>query len=180
MKTKKITECAIMIALATVLHMVAIFHLPQGGAVTLASMAPIILISHRHGTRWGVLAAVTFSIVNMAIGFYPPPAGDVGSFILVVLLDYVLAFGVYGLASAIRRWFKNMTLGLAFSTIIVCALRFLCHFASGIVIWASYAPEGQNVAIYSLLYNGSYMLCEAIITTVVVVSLGRLIKKLVI
>ncbi len=42
-----------MIAMATVLSMVKIFTMPQGGSVTLASMVPLILVSYRHGLKWG-------------------------------------------------------------------------------------------------------------------------------
>ena len=52
-------------------------------------------------------------------------------------------------------------------------LRFLCSFLSGCLRWGSYAPEGMNVALYSLLYNGFYMLPNIIIGVVVIVALGK-------
>ena len=51
--------------------------------------------------------------------------------------------------------------------------RFLCSFASGILIWGEYAPEGQPVWLYSLTYNGGYMLPELIITVAAAVLLAR-------
>ena len=179
MRTRKITECAIMIALAAVLHMIKLFSMPQGGAVTLASMVPLIIISYRHGIKWGVLTASTFAFLNMVLGFYAPPAGDVLSYILVVLLDYVIAFGVLGLADLFRKGIGNRLIGLVFSTLIVCVFRFSCHFASGMLIWGVYAKEGQSVAAYSLIYNGPYMLVETIISVVVIVGLTKLIKQIV-
>jgi thiamine transporter len=47
------------------------------------------------------------------------------------------------------------------------------HFLSGVLIFGSYAPEGQSAAVYSLIYNGSYMLPEMILTTLVAVILTR-------
>ena len=59
---------------------------------------------------------------------------------------------------------------------IVLFLRFLCHFATGILIWSSYAPEGQPVWLYSLLYNGGYMLFETIISMILIVLIKPRIK----
>jgi thiamine transporter len=42
-----------------------------------------------------------------------------------------------------------------------------CHVLSGVIFFASYAPEGQNVWIYSLVYNASFMAPSVIITAVV-------------
>ena len=39
-KTKSLVECAIMIALATVLSMIKLAELPYGGSITIASMLP--------------------------------------------------------------------------------------------------------------------------------------------
>lgn len=46
-------ECAIMIALAAVLSFVKILELPYGGSVTAFSIVPIVIISYRHGVKWG-------------------------------------------------------------------------------------------------------------------------------
>ena len=51
-----------------------------------------------------------------------------------------------------------------FVIVIVC--RFLCHFVTGFSIWGQWAPEGQSKYIYSLIYNGQYMLPECIFTTI--------------
>jgi hypothetical protein len=50
--------------------------------------------------------------------------------------------------------------------LVVCFIRFLCHFVSGVTIWSGYAPENMLVGVYSLVYNGSYMLIETIITII--------------
>ncbi len=59
MKRKAVTtiltlvECALMIAMATVLSMFKLFTLPQGGSVTIASMVPLVLVSYRHASNGG-------------------------------------------------------------------------------------------------------------------------------
>ena len=56
------------------------------------------------------------------------------------------------------------------------ALRFLCHFISGVTIWGEYANGWQSVWVYSLAYNGSYMLVEGIVTVVGVVALALVLN----
>ena len=51
-KTRTLVECALMIALGTVLANIKIFEMPNGGSITLLSMLPFILVSYRHGTKW--------------------------------------------------------------------------------------------------------------------------------
>ena len=47
------TECAMMIALGTILSYFTIFSLPMGGNITVFSQVPLILIGYRHGWKWG-------------------------------------------------------------------------------------------------------------------------------
>ena len=60
----------------------------------------------------------------------------------------------------------------------VCLLRFLCHFLSGMIIWDVYAPEGQPIWLYSLTYNGSYMLVETVLTAAAVALLYAPLMRL--
>ena len=53
-KTRTLVECAILIAIATVLSLFKLLDLPYGGSITLASMLPIVLLSYRHGLVWGL------------------------------------------------------------------------------------------------------------------------------
>ena len=178
-KTRKLTICALLVALATVLAFLSkIIPAPwlQGGSITIASAVPIIIASLLFGWRWGILSSLTYAIIQMMTGFYPPPTKALSDFFLVVMLDYVLAFGVFGLASFFYKKEKAYTIPV--SGFIVMCLRYLCHILSGILIWGVYAEEGQTVLAYSVIYNGSYMIPEIIITTVVLAGLIKLIKKL--
>ncbi len=174
-----LVECAMMIAMSTVLSMIQLFTMPQGGAVTCASMVPLILVSYRHGLKWGAGTAFVHSLLQMAIGFYPPPAQSFFAFVGVILLDYVLAFTVLGTASFFGKPFKKRVASVAVGAAAVGILRFLCSFLSGILIWSSYAPEGTPVWIYSLTYNGSYMLPEIIISVVVAMILVPVLDRFV-
>lgn len=167
MKTKKLTLAGMLIALATVLSFIKIFDMPYGGSVTAGSMVPIIIFSMMSDLKWGITQALVYSLIQLMLGWYAPPAQTFVSFAAVILLDYVIAFGGLGLAGPIRRRLGGGYAATAAGVVIVLFIRFLCHFLSGILIWGSLAPEGQPVWLYSLLYNGGYMLGETVVTVVV-------------
>ncbi|HHT16303.1 MAG TPA: energy-coupled thiamine transporter ThiT [Papillibacter sp.] len=176
--TRNLVECAMMIALATVLSFVKIFNLPQGGSVTAASMVPLVLVSYRHGVKWGLATGLVHSLLQMALGFYPPPVATFSAFAGVILLDYVLAFTLLGTAAFFGRRFKSLALSGAVGAAVVSFFRFICSFLSGILIWESFAPENVSVWYYSLTYNGSYMLPEIVITAVVTAALLPAIQRI--
>ena len=157
-KTRIMVECALMIALGTILANIKIYELPNGGSITLFSMVPFILVSFRHGVKWGLFTGFVNSLLQMLLGFYAPPAPGLLPLVGMILLDYVLAFSFLGLAC-------------------VCVLRFLCSFLSGVLIWGNLS-DGLPAWIYSLTYNGSYMLPEGIMTTIAVVLLYKAAPQL--
>ncbi|MDD4690390.1 MAG: energy-coupled thiamine transporter ThiT, partial [Eubacteriales bacterium] len=57
-------------------------------------------------------------------------------------------------------------------------LRYVCHILSGVIIWGVYAEEGQSVLAYSIIYNGTYMIPEIIITTIVTALMIPLIRRI--
>ena len=168
MKTKKLTLAGMLVALATVLSFIPLFSMPNGGSVTAGSMVPIIIFSLMSDSKWGITQALVYSLIQLLMGWYAPPAQTFVSFIAVILLDYVVAFGGLGLAGPIARRLGGGRAATAAGVISVLFIRFLCHFLSGILIWTSFAPEGQPVWLYSLLYNGGYMLGETVVTIIVV------------
>ena len=177
-KTRMLTECAVMLAIATVLSFAKIFESPFGGSVTLGSMVPlVVLCAYIKEFKWGLLTCFAYSLIQMLLGFYAPPAATIISFFAVVALDYVVAFSVISIANPVSRIFKNKSLGVSFGAAVACILRFLCHFATGILIWGGYAPEGMPIWQYSLIYNGGYMLPELIITVVASAGLLAIIEK---
>ena len=181
--TRRLTHSAVMIALATALSLFAVYKLPNGGSVTFASMAPIILVSLTESFGWSFLTAFAYSLVQMLLGFYAPPAQTFGAFAAVILLDYVVAFSALSLAGPIARKIPGRVVGPVVASCIVVLVRLCCSFLSGILVWDVYAPEGVPVWAYSLGYNSSYMLPEMIVTAVAVglivryVNLERLVVR---
>ncbi len=180
-KTVKLTTSALMVAVATVLVIVSKL-IPsvwlQGGSITLASAVPIIMVSLLYGCGWGIAAAIAFAFIQMMTGFYPPPTQTLWSFFLVVMLDYIVAFGVFGLAGAVYKICCKKLWSIPLAAFCVTLLRYICHILSGLLIWGVYAEEGQSVLAYSVIYNGSYMVPEIIITTITMFFLIPIIKRI--
>ena len=173
--TRALTESALMVALATVLEVYAVFKLPNGGSVTIGSMIPIILVAYKYPFGWSLAVALAYSLIQMLTGFYAPPVENLISYTMMVLLDYVIAFGVLCLAGPLYKVMRDklpVRVSMMVSTLFCFTLRFVCHLLSGIIIWGVYAPAGQPVWLYSLLYNGSYMLCEGLVSSVILYASG--------
>ena len=174
--TRTLAENAILIAVATVLSLFAVFKLPNGGSVTIGSMIPIILLSIKYPLRWSLTAAFAYSLIQMLSGFFAPPVENILYYTIMILLDYIIAFCVLCLSGPIYRKISSR-MSARFSIItaaIICfILRFISHFLSGIIIWGYYASEGQPVWLYSLLYNGSYMICECLISGTILYFAGQ-------
>ena len=176
-KTRVLVECALMIAIGTVLANIKIYTLPNGGSVTLFSMLPFVLVSFRHGVKWGLFTGFVNSLLQMLLGFWAPPSPTFLSFAGMILLDYVIAFTALGLAGAFAKPFSNRVVGVGVGTAAVCIIRFLCSFLSGVLIWGNLS-EGLPAWTYSLGYNASYMLPETILTTVAAVLLAKFAPSL--
>ena len=176
-RTRTLVECALMIAVGTVLAQIKIFEMPFGGSVTLVSMLPFILVSFRHGVKWGLFTGFVNSLLQMLLGFYAPPAPGLLPLVGMILLDYVLAFMALGLAELFARPFKNRTVGVAVGTFAAGFLRFMCSFLSGVLVWGN-LNDGLAAWTYSLTYNGSYMLPETLLTMVAAVLLCRVAPQI--
>ena len=159
-QTKILAEAVIAISLSAVLSYIRIFRMPQGGSVTAGSMIPILWFALRRGLRAGLEASTVYGLVKLALPpfeIYHP---------IQVLLDYPLAFGTLGLTGAFKKY-PLIGVGIGMLG------RFICHFVSGVVFFATFAPEGIHPLIYSLLYNGSYMLPEFIISAILMYMLVK-------
>lgn len=185
--TRKLTESALLIAIATVLSMIK-FDLPFGGGVTVVSMLPLVLISHRWGWKWGVLTAFVYSLIQLMLGL--DNVGYATSFVMalgVIFLDYVIAYTVIGFSGAfdkpLGKTWKSVAVGIA----VTFVLRFCCHLITGAWIWGEWMPETfMNMTmtgpwLYSFLYNGWYMLAELVLTEIVAMllyqPLGRFFRR---
>lgn len=170
-KLRPLVDGAIMIALAAVLCYVRVFKLPWGGSITLLSMLPIMLYSIKYGVRKGLLVSFVFSLIQLMQGVMDGLFGWGLSPVMLIsciLIDYIGAYTVIGTAGVFRsKGLKGKIGGIALAGL----LRFLFHFLSGIVIWHSFGElwsgfATDNEVLYSLLYNGAYMLPEIVFTII--------------
>lgn len=167
-KTSRLVFSAIMIAIGTVLSMLKIDFV-MGGGLTICAMLPLVMVSFRYGTKWGVFTAFVYSILQCLLGLDNVQyATSVGMAIAIILLDYIVAYTVIGFSGIFKGKAKNFKSALILGISLTFFARFLCHFATGWIIWDALWPNefGMAAPLYSLCYNGSYMLAEAIISSV--------------
>lgn len=168
-KTQKLTVSAVMIALATALSFVKLWEMPLGGAVTLLSMLPMCLLSVMYGVKWSALPCFVYAAIQMAVsgvfGWGLTPTVLVGA----IIFDYLAPFTCLCFAGAFR---KKGLWGIVFGILLVCVVRFLFHFASGCIFFRSYELF-NNPYMWSLAYNGTFMLPELGLTLVGAVALFK-------
>lgn len=159
-------EIAVMAGLSFILSYVEFGALwAFGGSISLV-MVPIFVMAFRRGWQAGVLTGLLVGLISLMTGGYVVHP-------IQLVLDYPLAYAVLGLGG-IAVFRKPVTSGRIFAGLFIgTALRLVCHFLSGVVWFGSYAPEGTPVAVYSFLYNLSYLLPEMLITLVVLVFLKK-------
>lgn len=168
-----LTECSIMVALSTVLSIVKIFELPYGGSITLASMLPIVIIAYRHGFKVGVCSSLTASLIQMLLGLNNITIFTTWqSALAVALLDYVIAFSVFGLAGMFRKVIKEQGVSMAIGALIASVCRYICHVISGATIWAGLSIPTEAALIYSISYNATYMIPESVILILTALYIG--------
>ena len=151
--TKKLTTASLCIALSFVLSYIRIFKLPQGGSITLGSLIPLFIFAYIYGAKDGILVGAVYGILQFIQEPYIVHWAQ-------VLIDYPLAFGALGLAGLSK---KSLPLGM----ILGGFARLFFHVISGVIFFASYAPEGQNVFVYSLIYNLTYLMPDLILCVVI-------------
>ena len=127
-RLRTLIECALMVALGTILAQIKLFDMPFGGSVTLLSMLPFILISFRHGVKWGLFTGFINSLLQMMMGFYPPPANTVLAYVGVVLYVYLLPLRCSALPTLLQSAFLTRRWALPAAPFGPARLRFLCSF----------------------------------------------------
>lgn len=208
-KTKRLTESAMLLAMAIVLELVSKMFIPEmpfGGQITLVSMLPVVLISYRHGVKWGLISGFAYALIEMVIGaktvaaaFQPGYFGDaamIGNALIMCLLDYLVAFTVLGIGGCFRSRIKNPGLSLMCGSIVALSARFAAHVLSGFILFSGWAEWfftqdgfpawGASLVaslsptmlgfVYSLVYNAMYMVPEIILTAIVALLLGKVPK----
>lgn len=177
-KTQRMCVTAVLLALATVLSLIKPFALPFGGSITLLSMLPVVMIPLLYGTSWGIISSLIYSLIQLGLDIASVLSWGLSAAALIgtISLDYILAFGCLGLAGIFR---KKGFIGIIIGVLFVLVLRFLMHFISGVVIFASIVDK--EAWIYSLTYNASYMVPEFVTTTVAAALLFKTpaVKKII-
>ncbi len=162
---RALCEGAIMVALSAVLSYLKIAFLADGGSVDLV-MIPLMVFAVRWGGGWGVGASLVYGFIDCLI------SGGVAYGWQALILDYAVAYSLVGFAGFFH---KRPVLG----SIAGSAARFAIHVISGVIIWGVWMPDQfmnlpmTNVWVYSLLYNGSYMVPNAVIAAAAIALLAR-------
>ena len=205
-KTKRLTESAMLLALAILLELLSKMFIPEmafGGQLTVISMLPVVLISYRHGVKWGFVAAFAYALIEMVMGaktvtgaFQPGYFGDaamVGNALIMCFLDYLVAYTLLGLGGIFRNKIQNPGLSLMAGSLVALGARYVTHIASGYILFAGWAewfftqedfPAWgaalvENTSpqllgfLYSVVYNGMYMIPEMIFTALAALFLAR-------
>jgi thiamine transporter len=153
-RTRLLLEIALTIALATVLSMLTIWRMPQGGSVSLG-MLPLFVLAFRRGLAPGLVAGALYGLVDLMINPYVVHWAQ-------LILDYPLAYLLVGLAGVVsvrlmasggqqpdRRFISLVATGITIGAL----GRYLAHVLSGVIYFSEFAPAGQPVWLYSALYN---------------------------
>lgn len=205
-KTKRLAESGMLLAAAIVLELFSKMFIPEmpfGGQITLVSMLPVVLISYRHGVKWGLITGIAYALIEMALGaktvmaaFQPGYFSDgvmLANALLMCILDYVVAFTVLGLGGCFRKRIQNPGVGLMCGSVVALGCRYLAHIASGYILFAGYAEWfftqdgfpawGARLVetlspsvlglVYSVIYNGMYMVPEMIFTAMGALLLAK-------
>ncbi|MSS70841.1 MAG: energy-coupled thiamine transporter ThiT [Candidatus Latescibacteria bacterium] len=157
-RVKRWVEIAVAAALGAVLSLVKVYTLPQGGSVTVTTL-PILFLALWRGPGTGATAGMVLGLLKLVLG--PIVVHPVQ-----ILLDYPVPFALLGVAGFFPRY-------PAMGVLAGSLCRGASHVLSGVVFFASYAPPGVNVWKYSLVYNASYVLPEALLCIALVPILLR-------
>lgn len=158
---KQIAFCGVALAIALVLSFIKALEMPMGGSITMFSMFFICIIGYWYGPSVGIMAGVAYGMLQFILDpvFYSIPQ---------MFVDYPLAFGALGLSGFFKNLKgKGVVNGLTVGYVVGVIGRYAFAVLSGVLFFAAYAGD-QNPWIYSLTYNMTYILPEAIITLIVI------------
>jgi thiamine transporter len=153
-RTRILIEVALVMALAAVLNVLKVWHMPQGGSVSFV-LLPLLVLALRRGLRVGLMAGALYGVVDFMVDPFVVHW-------VQFLLDYSVAYGLVGLAGAFSpAWNRAVESGgivralwtVVLPAIVVAVLgRYAAHVVSGVVFFSEYAGD-QPALLYSLVYN---------------------------
>lgn len=157
-----IVEIALTVALSAVLNLLRVWHMPQGGTVSFV-MLPLLVLALRRGPSVALIAGALYGVVDFMIDPYPPLTW------LQPILDYPVAYGTAVFAGLFSNaWKRSGRQGWTGAAYIIAAAavfgigRYVAHTVSGVVFFGEYAPAGQPVLVYSMVYNLYVPVCAAL------------------
>ncbi len=197
-KIKKFSVTVILMSLGTFLSLIKI-PLPFGGSITAVSMLPVILISYYYGISWGFFSSLIYAFVQMLLGVstisrYVLPGRSVQNLLLIVAMcvfDYLFAYLSLSFGGLFRRN-RSMKKALVYGTLVSLFLKYLFHVISGMILCSSwinvvndyvfmwikkYFPGCLFSIIYSIIFNGMYMIPEILITVFFAVSISKVLSR---
>lgn len=174
----KLTFIALYSALFVVLdyaaHTFGFFIMPNGGSLGLGSLA-ILIAAYHLGWKEGVLVgfiSIPLQVISSGGIWFTPTWPLVG-----LLLDYVVPFGVYGLAPLFKD-IKPFGIKIMSGVVVTNLIRAFSHTLVGAYLWAESAAGSWGAWTFSASYNLTYMIPTLIIGVVLVpLVLNRLPKK---
>jgi thiamine transporter len=152
---KQLAFSAVAVALSVIASIFTVFNLPFGGSITLFRMFFICFIGYLYGTRSGILTGIACGFLDLILKPYVVHP-------VQLLIDYPIAFGLLGMSGI----FAKSKYGLVKGYILGVAGRYVCHVLSGVIFFSMYAGS-QNPMIYSLGYNATYIVPEAVVTLII-------------
>ena len=170
--SRHIAMAAMCIAIGFVLSCIRLFHVPQGGSVTPASMLPMVMFMLACGPLEGFVAGCAFGLLQLLADpwvIHP----------IQLLVDYPLAYGAMALACLAAVIPVNERLQLPLAVLLAAIGRYAMAVLSGTVFFAEYAGD-QNALVYSLIYNVSYLGPDTLVCMIVafIPGLPRLVEMI--
>ena len=119
--------------------------------------------------------------------------------ISILVIDYFVAYTALGLGGLFRNRIKSKTVAIVLGVLVALSMRYVCHIVSGYIFYGTWAEwfftqegfykigtvmldafDGKMLSlVYSIFYNGLFMIPEMVITAIVSVPVSAIgyIKK---
>lgn len=142
----------------------------NGGSIGIAIL-PILILAFRKGFVPALISGFIVSFLQMAGGVYSI-ADEWWKVLSQIACDYIFAYPAVALAGLFYKNFhsatdkKHQVLYVVLGTVVGGLGKFIFHFISGVVFFPNTSIAGAP-ALYSLVYNGGYMLPNILISAII-------------
>ncbi len=165
--TQELTEIALFAALGLILDFISGLITGTiwafGGSISFG-VIPVFIVAFRRGIKAGLLTGFIVGTLQIILGettiVHP----------IQFIMDYVLAYTVVGLSGLFSNNLNSAK--IVVGIVLGMSAKFMLHFVSGVVYFSEFAGD-QNVLIYSLSYNASYMLPTLIVCIIIVTGIFK-------